>query len=406
MIVGSTAAWRQRGSLAAGVLLSLVVAGCDREPAKTTGEPAPIADVTVAVTKAQSVPVTFEFVGQTEASAMIDIRARVQGVVIEKAFKDGAEVKEGDLLYRIDPRSFQADLDVAKARLSRAEATVRQAGFDLARAQQLSATNALARKDLDDAQAALDTSQADVRLSRANVAKAELDLSYTTITAPIKGVMSKGDKHMGDLVDAGQNSLLARVYDLDPIFVNFSVSERQILEARKQSEEGKLRQVDKDLIVEITTIDGALYEEKGRINFGDVVVNPQTGTNLSRAEFPNAKGRLGGGLFVTVRLVGVERPNAIVAPQRAVQIGPTGAYVYVVGENDTVEMRPVTATAWQDSYWVIENGLKPGERVITEGLQKTQPGAKVRVRDTLPPIDLSATSTATRAASTTGPVTR
>lgn len=362
------------------VLGSVLLAGCRKAETKSAPPPPPPPAVEVYVTKKETVPHVLEHIGQTDASQTVDVRARVTGVLLQQGFQEGTTVTQGDFLFRIDPRPFEADLQIAEARLLQAQVDVDAAKRDLNRSRQLIASNSISKEDLDDAVTKYNTALAAVKLAEANVYKARLELSYTTVTATIDGKIGRALKRPGDLVDDGSNSLLVTITRQDPIFVNFFVSEREMLDYRRSLEEKRIiLPPDGNLDVVVTLLDGTVYPEKGQINFYDVKIDPQTGTALVRAELPNRAGLLVPGQFVKVHLKGAARPGQIMVPQRAVQMGLQGPYVYVVGEENKVEMRPVKTSNWEGKSWIIESGLREGERIIVNGVQKARPGNEVNV---------------------------
>jgi membrane fusion protein (multidrug efflux system) len=346
-------------------------------------------------TELLTVPVISDYVGQTEASQQVDVRARVEGVVWEIGFEEGTSVTAGQFLFRIDPRPFEADMQIAEAKTYQAKVAVQSAERDLNRTRRLQESASVSREELDNATSAYETAVADMRLAEANLMKARLELSYTTVTASIAGMVGKALKKPGDLVDAGQNSLLCNITAQNPMFVTFNVSEKDLLEQRNAEQAGRIiAPADDDYEVEITLLDGSRYPFSGHINFADVKIDPQTGTGLVRAAFPNDKGLLKPGQFVKVHVKGARRTNTVMVPQTAVMIGMQGTYVYVVDDAGKVEMRPVKATDWEGRNWIIESGLVGGERVIINGTNKTQPGAEVKVTTETQTLDLRILNTA------------
>lgn len=356
----------------------VIFAGCRKEAPPVMERPP--AEVETYTTKPMTIPVNFEYVGQTEASQEVDVRARVEGVVWEIGFEEGSSVTPGQFLFRIDPRPFEADLQIAEAQQFQTQVAVQSAERDLNRTRRLQESASVSREELDNAISAFETAVASQRLAEANVMKARLELSYTTVTAPIAGMVGRALKKPGDLVDPGQNSLLCNITAQDPMYVNFTIAEKDLLQMRNAEKEGRIiPPEDNNFEVEITLLDGTRYSEVGRINYADVTIDPQTGTGLYRASFPNPTGILKPGQFVEVLVRGSRRTNTFVVPQKAVMLGMQGSYVYVVDEDNKVEMRPVHATAWEGENWIIERGLKENERVIIAGTNKTFPGAQVSV---------------------------
>ena len=327
-----------------------------------------------------TVPGNYEFIAQTAASRTVEIRARVQGFLLKRHFEEGGQVKEGDLLFTIDPRSFEADLQIARAQLAQAKAQMALAESNLSRVKEGVEKGGIAQADLDKAQAQRDQAVAEVKLSEARVTNAELELSYTKILSPVSGTIGRAERQEGALVDSGQNSLLATSQQVDPIYVNFNVSERDVLKWRSDVKTGRIiLENEKHLPTQITLSDGTIFESTGSINFVDVKVDPSTGTATIRAEFPNKDSRLMPGQYVKLKVLGVERPNVLTVPQEAVLNTPNGTFVLVVGADGKAERRPVTLGDWLGSDWVVEFGLKGGEQVIVDNIQKVQPGMEVKI---------------------------
>jgi membrane fusion protein, multidrug efflux system len=380
-------------ALTAGVSLTIAMTGCDRGGGSAATAPPP-PEVNVITVATETVPIVYEFIGQTAASNTVEIRARIQGVMTKRLFSEGEKVGEGQELFRIDDRQFRADLDIAKAQLDQAKAQRDRASRQVDRLKELVAQNAASVKELDDWQTQLAESMASVNLREAEVAKAQLELSYTSIDSPINGMIGRSMRDEGSLVDPGANSLLAEVVQTEPIYVEFSISEREWLRWRAAVDAGAIVLSDwKDAAdrskvkarAEAVMLDGTSYEKYGSLDFVDVRVSPETGTALARATFENTPDRfnpkqfaLKPGQFVKIRMLGWEKPDTIVVPQRAVIQTPTGQFVYVVGPGDAAEFRPVTLSSWHLEGWLVDKGLKPGERVIVDGLMKVQPGMTVR----------------------------
>lgn len=361
---------------------------------KQEGERAapPPMEVAVETVSLSTIPVEFEFLGQAEASKSVEIRARVQGFLIKQAFLDGQWVKEGDVLYEIDPRQFKADADVAEAKLAQAEARLEKAERDVARLTRLIEADAGQQKNLDDARTERLQANAEKANADAQLANARLQLSYTTIKSPVTGRIGASSRREGSLVDSGQNSYLTTVVQSDPIFVNFTISERELLNWRKDVEGGTLRMPqDGKLSVRLTLIDGTRYPFDGVMDFFDTGVDPVTGTVRVRAEFKNPaekvredaepRERLLPGQFVKARIMGWERPGSVTIPQRAVVQSAMGPMVLLVGEENKVTVQPVQLGGWFGDRWHVTKGLDAGKRVIVQGVQKAPPGSVVKVVD-------------------------
>lgn len=341
----------------------------------------PPALVAVREAKPASVPVEFEFPAQTAGSREVEVRARVTGILQKRNFEEGARVRAGQSLFTIDAAPFEAALARAEADVASAEASLAQASRNARRYKPLYEAKAVSQKEYDDAVSAEEIAQATVKSARARLQEARLNLAYTRVESPIPGVTSRALKSEGTLV-SGPDVLLTSVTQTDPMYVNFGLSEAEQGRLQRDTAGGKLL-LPKDGAFEIAVRfeDGSLYARPGRLAFSDVRVSPATGTSDARAEVPNAEGRLRPGQFVRVILRGAVRPDAITVPQRAVMEGPQGKLVYVVGAENKAEPRPVVVGDWSGTDWIIESGLKPGDKVIVDGLVKVYPGAAVQVGD-------------------------
>lgn len=370
---------------AACVLSLLALAGCDRKSGQASGPP-PAPEVAATVVTPVTAPGIYEFIAQTAASRTVEVRARVQGFLLKRHFEEGGKVKEGDLLFTIDPRSFEADLQIARASLAQAKAAQALTESNLGRVKQGVESGGLPKAELDKAVAQNDEALAQIKLAEANVINADLELSYTRVTSPVSGTVGRAQKQEGSLVDSGANSLLVESQQVDPIYVNFNVSERDVLQWRSDVATGRIQLVsEKNLPTEITLSDGTVYNEQGNINFIDVKVDPMTGTAMIRATFPNPEQKLLPGQFVKLRLLGVTRPNVLTVPQEAVVSTPGGTFVYIIDKDSKIERRPITLGDWLGSDWIVEHGVKPGERVMVDNLQKVQPGMAVKLAAAAPP---------------------
>ena len=358
-----------------------IVVGCD-DKKQSAMAPRPV-DVGVLTIAPQTVPVSYEFVGVTAASKTVEIRARVQGFLDKRLFEEGGKVAEGDTLFQIDPRSYQADLEVASARLAQAQARAAQTKRDEARYKVLLAQNAAQQKEYDDALTQLQDAEASVRLAQASLAKAQLDLSYTTIASPLTGKIGKSLREVGSLVDPGTNSLLTNVVSIDPLYVSFNIGERDYLGWVDDVREKRiLLPAEGTLQIAITLINGTPYPHLGKLNFADSQMNPATGSYEVRAAVANPDQKLLPGQFVKARIVGWQRPDTIVVPLRAVQQNPTGSFVFVVGEGDKAELRGVKLGQWQGvDGWIITQGLKTGDRVIIDGTVAVRPGVALKIAE-------------------------
>lgn len=332
-----------------------------------------------------TLPLTFEAVGQTAGSRDVEVRARVGGILLERLYTEGEFVKQGTVLFKSDPAQYQAALSKAQGVLAQEEAQLAKATLDLARMQQLVDQGLVARKDYDDAVSAREAALARVQSARAGVAEARLNLAYTTIEAPLSGVTGRAEKAEGSLVAAGTD-LLTKIAQVEPIYVNFSYSEIDLLRARADIAAGRLiLPPDDRLEVELRLADGRTYPHAGRLNFNDLRVRAGTGTIETRAVFPNPGRQLLPGQFVRVLVKGATRPDAILVPQEAVLAGQKGKFVYVVNAIAKAEVRPVETGEWRGDDFLVTSGLKAGDRVVVSGAARLQPGMAVKAVAAQPP---------------------
>lgn len=365
------------------VMVVVMLGGCADKGSEQAAPPLPQVDViTVATQAIQDEP---EFIGQTEAFRPVEIRSQVSGIIKKVYFTEGRNVKKGDRLYLIDPVPFNAVYLSTKARVAQAQARLTQAKLDLSRVKPLLEQQAVSKKDVDDAQAEFLGAKAMLEAAQNDVIKAKFDLDNTVITAPVKGRIGRSHFYEGRLISA-QTALLATIDQLDPMYVNVSVPESYLLRRRRELAEQKVQRPDIfQLRGMMTFSDGSVYPEEGVLDFADVALRPETGTLQGRFVFPNPEGNLAPGhsyfypgQFVKIRIKGYVRTDAILIPQRAVQQGPSGSFVYVINQEEKAELRPIRASAWRSKDWLIEEGLRPGDRVVVEGFFRILPGAEVR----------------------------
>jgi membrane fusion protein (multidrug efflux system) len=307
--------------------------------------------------------------------------ARVSGFLEGILYREGEVVQEGQIMFQLDRKPFQVQVDAARAEVEIRDAQLWIARANLDRIKPLAEQDAASRSDLDNAVGSVKTAEAALAEARARLDKAELDLGYTTIKAPVNGISSQALMREGAYLAAtGPSAKLTYVARLDPIWIEFSVSQNEITRTRQAVAEGDLALPENgDYEVEVELPDGSRYPHKGRLSFADPSFSQQTGTFLVRAELPNPDGVLRPGMYVKARLLGAFLPNAIVVPQRAVLQSHNGQMVYVVGDKETAEARPVVVGEWVSGNWVINRGLHPGDRVIVDGLPRLAPGMPVRV---------------------------
>jgi membrane fusion protein (multidrug efflux system) len=349
--------------------------GCKGDKEKQPAQAPPPA-VVVAEVVQKTVPIYGEFVAQTEANTTVELRARVEGFLQKVAFKEGSRVKKGDLLFQIDPRPYQAALEEARARVERAKALLEKSRQDVNRLRPLVEQDAVPQQDLDNAEAAQKASGASVLLDEALATKAQLDLGYTEIRSPIDGVIGRLAVNVGNLVGKGEATLLATVSSADPLYVNFSISETDYLSIAKRLRSQPQPEVRKG-IFELLLADNSIYPRKGDFGLVERALDTRTGTLTLRTVFPNPEGLLRPGQFGRIRVVMEERPNAILVPQRAVQEIQGAKSVLVVGADNMVALRTIMPAESVGEFLIVRDGVKPGDRVIVEGIQKARPGSKV-----------------------------
>ncbi len=349
-------------------IITMNLTSCGKSDKDTT---APEMTVTVDQAKSETVPLYLDYVGTLQSIESVDINARVEGFLVERAFKDGADVKEGDLLFVIDPRPFEAALIAAEAQLAEDLAALSYAREQVARYKPLVEKDYITRDAYDDYVTQVKEAQAVVEADRANVVQAELDLSYCTMFAPFDGRIGRRLVDVGNLVGASEATQLATIVQLDPIYIYFNVAERDIPEVLKQ-------QNSKPLTFSVILPDESKHPEDGTIDFVDNQVDVTTGTITLRGTIGNSSKTILPGQYVKVQLLLKQQPNTLLVPQKAVGDQQGNAFVYVVGDDNKVEFRNVTAGASSGEMRIVEKGVKVGEKVIVNGLQKVKPGSTVK----------------------------
>jgi membrane fusion protein (multidrug efflux system) len=363
------------------------LAGCMAEDGKQP-QSVPTA-IPVIATKivSRDVPVSTEFVGRTASSRRVEVRSRIEGFLESREYEEGTLVQQGQVMFQMDRKPFEAQLQAAEAELNQQLARKATAEADLKRTIPLAKKDAIAQRELDQAQGNFRSAAAAVEAAKAKVVQAELNLGYTQIHAPVTGLSSYAQQREGAYIGIG-SSLLTYVARIDPIWVEFSVSENQVLQARRNQKEGLVvPPVDDQYQVEIVLADGTVFPEVGRITFADASISEETGTFLLRAELPNPPrddesiGQLRPGQFVRLHLKGAVRPNAILVSQRAVQQGAKGSFVWVVDANSRAEFRPVEVGSWHGDEWFIDKGLRDGETIVVDGALKLRAGVPVEIAE-------------------------
>jgi len=358
--------------LGAGAAL---LVSCDQAASQGAADAAPPPEVSVVPAHAQSVPLTRELVGRLAATRLAEVRARVAGIVLKRVYTEGTDVTAGQALFQIDPAPLKTALHAEQAARARARADAANAVLTAKRYRELAAKKLLSSQDLDTALAAERTTAAAVKEAQANVEKAELDLSYATVTAPIAGRAGRALVTEGALVGQGEPTRLTTVEQIDPIYVNFSQSVSELQQLRSG---GGHRALAKSTTVELSMPDGTTYPQPGRVDFSDLAVDPSTGAVSLRAVVPNPDHQLLPGMFVSLRLTLGRIEKGFLLPQASLSRDAEGAYVLVVNGSGKVDQRRVKVEGMTRSDWILTGPLADGDQVIVEGLQKVHPGATAK----------------------------
>jgi membrane fusion protein (multidrug efflux system) len=368
-------------ALPATLLLALALAACgDKPPAGgPPGGGMPPAEVGVVTVAPGDIGLVTELPGRLEASRVAQVRARAAGIVLQRLFREGSDVRAGQPLFKIDPASYAATYSSAQAGLAKAQANAAQATMLAERYKPLVEANAISKQDYANAVAAQKTAEADVASARAAVQTAGINLGYASVTAPISGRIGRALVTEGALVGQGEATPLALIQQIDPMYVNFTQSATEVLNLRRSLDAGKLNRAGADAAsVKIVLEDGSVHSRAGRLLFSDLTVDPTSGQVTLRAEVPNPGTVLLPGMYVRVQLEQARASNAIVLPQQAVTRSGTGDSVMVVGADGKVSPRPIKVGGEQNGQWVVLEGLKAGELVMVDGFQKLRPGATVK----------------------------
>jgi membrane fusion protein, multidrug efflux system len=386
----------------AASLTSMILAACGQGSAQQ-GPPGgmPPAEVGVITVTPGDVGLVTELPGRLEASRVAQVRARAAGIVQQRMFREGSDVKAGQLLYKIDPGPYAAAAASAQATLARAQANYGQASALAQRYKPLVEANAISKQDYANAVAAEKQAEADVIAGKAAVQTAQINLGYASVTSPISGRIGRALVTEGALVGQGEATPLAVVQQINPMFVNFTQSATEVMNMRRALSQGKLQRAAgaEGAVVRVVLEDGSEYPNPGRLLFSDLTVDPTSGQITLRAEVPNPNGTLLPGLYVRVRLQQAKVGNAVLLPQQAVTRSSQGDTVMVVDKEGKVAPRPVKVGNEQAGNWVIQDGLKAGEMVVVEGFQKIRPGAPVKAVPWTPPGAAPAAAPATAPAS-------
>ena len=356
------------------LILSLSLSACGKQEPAANGMAMPAMPVGVITLQATNVPIAAETVAQTEGAKEVEIRPRVGGIVLKKLFEEGAPIKQGQALFLIDPVPFQIALSNAKAQLAQQQAKVEQTEREAQRLKSLLATESVSQREADNAMSDNSMAKAALAQHQANLREAQLNLSYTTVTSPLAGMAGRFELSEGALVNANI-SLLTRVYQINPIWVRFSLSDSELALLGGYLSPARVKQLH------LILPNGQDYPQTGQLNFAASSIDPQLGTQQLRASFANADKALLPGQFVRVRVTTGSRKGVFLLPQTAVLTGDQGKFVFVAEKNTQgkvmANVRPVVEGGWQGQSWVILSGLKAGEQVIADNLIKMRPGAEV-----------------------------
>jgi membrane fusion protein (multidrug efflux system) len=372
---------RAKRIVVGGILTAiLILGGCGQQPNKGGPPPGRAPEVAVVTIQPQRLVITTELAGRTSASLVAELRPQVSGIIRKRLFEEGANVREGQALYQIDPAPYQAALDNAKAALGRAEANLPAIRLKADRLRELLTEKAVSQQDYDDVSAALKQTEADIQYWKAMVETARINLGYTSITAPISGRIGRSSVTAGALVTSHQPTALASIQQLDPMYVDVPQSTTELLRLRRRLEEGGLtnnRQIRNK--VRLLLEDDTKYPSEGALQFRDVTVDPTTGSVILRIVFPNPKGYLLPGMFVRAVLEEGVNPKALLIPQQAVSRNPKGdPFTLIVDAESKVQQRMIMLDRAIGDAWLVSSGIVAGESVIVEGVQKARPGAIVK----------------------------
>ena len=369
----------------AGIVLLLaamspLLAGCDGTSQASAEAPPALPDVSIVTVKPQPRAMVRELPGRIAPTRVSEVRPRVSGIVVRRMFHQGSEVKAGDPLYQIDPRPFEVEVQSSKAALARAEAVHVQAAQHARRIGLLTNQRAAPEAENEKAIAAERQAAADVEGRKADLARADLNLEYATVRAPIDGIVGAAQVSEGALVVQHDTATLATIQQLDPIYADFTQSVSELMHLRRAYESGDLERIAPDAIkVRLVLDDGTLYPVAGKLLFSEAKVDANTGQVTLRGEFDNPKRELLPGMYVRVRIEQGIDSDAIAVPQQAIQRNAGGgSEVFVVKDDNSVARQPVRTGAVQDGQWLVTDGLKAGDRVVVEGFQKFAAGDKVK----------------------------
>jgi membrane fusion protein (multidrug efflux system) len=367
---------RSAGGLACAAWLAVAASGCTQE----APPPPPTPEVVVAQAEQRDVPIYMELVGQSAGSQDVEVRARVEGFLENVAFTEGTLVKKGQLLYEIDRKPLEATLANAKAKLANAQARLDKAVNDVKRLTPLAAQQAVSQQELDNAVSARDAATAEVDAQKAAVDSAQIDLGYTTISAPVDGLVGTTLVKAGNLVGRGESTLLVTISVIDPIYFRAGLAEAEYLRLARRMQEVQAPRPGGKVPIDLILADGTLHPHKGQLDVVERSIDPTTGTLAVQMTFPNPERLVRPGQYGRARFVVDLKKGALLVPQRAVQELQNLYSIGLVGADNKVSFRNVKVGPRVDSLWVIDDGLKPGERVIVEGLQRVREGMVVNAK--------------------------
>jgi membrane fusion protein, multidrug efflux system len=384
---------------AACVIVALLVGGAywwarpASQPATAAQPPPP--EVGVVELTAVDVPLPLQFAGRVAGFRVVEIRSQVSGILLRREFNEGAVVKTGEVLFRVDPRSYEATLARAQAQAALAKATLTQAEENYKRVEGLVAQKVSPQKSLEDAVAARDQARATIQSTQADVETAKLNLEYTVIKAPVTGPTSVLSPPEGSLVQA-QQTLLTTITQLDPAYVNFTFTDSELRALQEISKSRETLFNPDDVKVELQFGDGTVYPQLGTVDTRSRTVDPKTGTILIRAVFPNREGGLLPGQFVRVNMTGITMPSAIVVPKAAISQGPLGPFVYLIEADNVARARQVRLARELDDGWIVRKGLQSGDRIVVDGVIRVRPGNVVRPVPVAPPATVASPAAGSR----------
>ncbi len=369
-----------------GLLSALSLSACSGG-GEQQQPPAPM--VTAITLQAEAVPNVIELPGRIEAVRTAEVRARTDGIIERRLYTEGTDVGAGTPLFQLDARDYRAQVAQARAALQRAEAQRTNAAAVVSRYRPLVAERAISAQEYDSALAALRTAEANVADTRAALSRSELQLSYTIVRAPIAGRVGRAEVTEGALVSAGSATLMTRIDQMSPVYAVFTQSHADLLTMMNQAKEGELSVPGSLSRVEVrlTLENGEEYGPIGYLDFADQSIDPTTGSQTIRAQFPNVGRMLLPGQFVRGRIQAGVTPNGVAVPQRAVQISGDKATVFVIGRDNVVTPRQITLGRLLDGRWLVQSGIRPGERIVVDGWNKVQPGQKVQISPQRPAAD-------------------